>query len=83
MDSRALGADDARALFTEGLLVATLPNLGEYSEAEALDRESLAKHGRVYGRDHRAAITTSANLAPSLTQQGKQDEAAFPLPVNE
>ena len=48
---------------------------GGYSEAEAIGRRSLEKRRRIFGRDHRETLATSANLATSLSAQGKHTEA--------
>ena len=58
-----------------GLLVGALLRLGEHAEAEALGRETLEKRCRVLGRDHFDALTASANLAVSLSAQGKLAKA--------
>ena len=50
-------------------------DLGECAGAEALSRGTLAKRRRVLSRDHHLTLVTFANLALSLSAQGKHTEA--------
>ena len=51
-------------------------SLEEYAEAGILGRGILEKQRRVLGRDHFDTLATSANLASSLSRQGKHADAA-------
>ena len=74
--THTLGVEDKVALTTEKTLASALLDLGEYAEAEALGRGTLAKRRRVLGRDHRDTLNSPINLAYSLSWQGKHSEAA-------
>ena len=52
-----------------------LRGLGEYAEAEAICQRTLEKFRHSCGPDHRDTLVTSANLAFSLSHQGKHVEA--------
>ena len=65
--TRVLGPDDLGTLVTAGHLVNVLQRLGEYAEAEAIDRGMLEKGLRSLGSDHRDTLATAANLATSLS----------------
>ena len=70
-----LGTDASGTLVTENKLIIALSRLGEYAEAEALDRKTLEKRRRILGRDHSETLLFSGNFANSLSGQGKCAEA--------
>ncbi|KAL8703348.1 MAG: hypothetical protein Q9201_003460 [Fulgogasparrea decipioides] len=49
--------------------------LGRLDQAETLEREALAVRRGIFGQDHVAIITNMANLASTLSAQGKHGEA--------
>ena len=71
----AVGPDDKGTLAIENCFVNALNRLGEYAEAEALDRGTLEKQRHVLARDHRETLFLIGNSADSLKQQGKHTEA--------
>ena len=57
-------------LAKESHLIEAMGRLGEYAQAEALDRESPVKRLRVLGRDHHQTLYTSTNLALFCVSEG-------------
>lgn len=49
--------------------------LSRFSEAEGLERESLAVRQRIFDETHSAILTNMGNLASTLNAQGKYSEA--------
>jgi hypothetical protein len=49
--------------------------LGRFSEAEGLERESLAVRQRIFDETHQAILKNMGNLASTLNAQGKHSEA--------
>lgn len=70
-----LGPTHPDALMGLENLACTLSCLGRLEEAEAMHRESLARHEEVLGPRHPNAILSKANLANTLSSKGKYEES--------
>ena len=63
--TRTVGPDNENTLATESYLVKAMNSLGDYTEADALIRESFEKHQRVVGPNHQTLVV-AGDLAASL-----------------
>jgi hypothetical protein len=55
--------------------VSSLGQQGKYTEAEAMDRQTLQLKKAVLGKDHPSTLGRMMNLATLLHKQGKYTEA--------
>jgi len=55
-------------------LAADLRELGEYQQARALDKDTLARRRRVLGEDHPDTLTSATNLAADLRALGEHEQ---------
>lgn len=70
----ALGSDDAETLTSMANLAVALEKQGAYVEAEAVNRQLLARYEKLPVPEN-WTLTISASLASMLTKQGKYGEA--------
>ncbi|ORY09124.1 hypothetical protein BCR34DRAFT_625896 [Clohesyomyces aquaticus] len=72
---QTLGSDASSTLLSSSLLDYIMADLGKYSEAKSMHRQTLATKEKVLGVDHPDTLTTMNNLALVLGRQGKYSEA--------
>jgi serine/threonine protein kinase len=72
---RVLGSGDPQTLTTQDVLAWTLNEQGHSSEAEKIERETLALRQRVLGAEHRDTIRSMMHLASILGDESKYGEA--------
>ena len=75
MERRSLGAQHPVTLASMNNLAAILMGMGQYAEAEKLQRETRDIQRRVLGPDHPDTAGSTYNLACLAARQGHMDEA--------
>lgn len=70
-----LGEQHPSTLTSMNNLALVLSEQGQYSEAEALHRQTLELYKRVLGEQHPSTLISINNLASVLRAQGKHEEA--------
>jgi len=68
------GDDHPETLTSASRLAADLRELGEYQQARALDKDTLARRRRVLGEDHPDTLTSATNLAADLRALGEHEQ---------
>ncbi len=71
------GADNPDGLTTEANLANLLRKTGRYSEAEAMQREVLAKRQKILGATHPETIRSVDDLSSTLFAEKKPEEAGW------
>ena len=74
--TRVLGEEDNRTLWTMNNLAVTYSRQGRYDEAEPLSLEVVETRRRVLGEEHRDTLAARNNLGGLYTIQGKYEQAA-------
>ena len=70
-----LGEDHPETLTSASRLAADLRELGEYRQARALDRDTLARR-RVLGDNHPDTVISANNLGADLRALGETEETS-------
>ncbi len=70
-----LGEDDEHTLTATHYLARALRDMGRYSEARALNQDTLTRRRRLLGADHPDTLTSANSLAIDLARQGEYQPA--------